>query len=439
METMDIVNLVLLFFLLASTMFFVASEFAIVKVRSTRIDQLVAEGNRKAMAAKRVVTHLDEYLSATQLGITITSLGIGWLGEPTVKHLIDPLFVKLHVPESIATVISFAIAFSIITFLHVVVGELAPKSVAIQKAETITMNFARPLIGFYRVMFPVIWALNHSARFITSLVGIKPASEGDIAHSEEELRMILTDSYKKGEINQSEFRYVNNIFEFDDRIAREIMVPRTEIHAFQKDDILEDIVGSLNNEQYTRYPVADGDKDTIIGFVNVKELLTASLRSGLKTDMPIRDYIKPIITVIETIPIHDLLVKMQKERIHIAVLLDEYGGTSGIVTVEDILEEIVGEIRDEFDTDELPEIRKLGDFHYILDAKMLLSEIEDLLGIHMDYPDVDTLGGWFLTHKIDAAIGDTLEEDGFIFTVQDAEDHHLLYIEVKKAQKINNH
>ena len=438
MGTMDIVNLVLLFFLLASTMFFVASEFAIVKVRSTRIDQLVAEGNRKAIAAKRVVTHLDEYLSATQLGITITSLGIGWLGEPTVKHLIDPLFERLHVPESIATVISFAIAFSIITFLHVVVGELAPKSVAIQKAEAITMNFARPLIWFYRVMFPIIWALNHSARFITSLVGIKPASEGDIAHSEEELRMILTDSYQKGEINQSEFRYVNNIFEFDDRIAREIMVPRTEIHAFQKEDTLEDIVDSLTNEQYTRYPVTDGDKDTIIGFVNVKELLTASLRNGLKIDMPIRDYVKPIITVIETIPIHDLLVKMQKERIHIAVLLDEYGGTSGIVTVEDILEEIVGEIRDEFDTDELPEVRKLGDNHYILDAKMLLSEIEDLLGIHMDYPDVDTLGGWFLTNKIDASIGDILEENGFTFTVQDAEDHHLLYIEVKKKLEEND-
>lgn len=436
METMDIVNIVLLLFLLASTMFFVASEFAIVKVRATRIDQLVAEGNRKAMAAKRVVTHLDEYLSATQLGITITSLGIGWLGEPTVKHLIDPLFEKLHIQDSVASIISFVIAFSIITFLHVVVGELAPKSVAIQKAETITMNFARPLIMFYRVMFPIIWALNHSARFITSLFGIKPAGEGDIAHSEEELRMILTDSYKKGEINQSEFKYVNNIFEFDDRIAREIMVPRTEIQTFQKDDILEDIVASLNNEQYTRYPVTDGDKDTIIGFVNVKELLTASLRSGLKTDMPIRDYVKPLITVIETIPIHDLLVKMQKERIHIAVLLDEYGGTSGIVTVEDILEEIVGEIRDEFDTDELPEIRRIGDSHYILDAKMLLSEIEDLLGIHMDYPDVDTLGGWFLTHKIDAAIGDTLEEDGFIFTVEDAEDHHLLYIEVKKTSEL---
>ena len=432
METTDIINLVLLFFLLASTMFFVASEFAIVKVRATRIDQLVAEGNRKALAAKRVVTHLDEYLSATQLGITITSLGIGWLGEPTVKHLIDPLFKALHISESIASIISFAIAFSIITFLHVVVGELAPKSVAIQKAEMITMNFARPLILFYRVMFPVIWALNHSARFITSLFGIKPASEGDIAHSEEELRMILTDSYKKGEINQSEFKYVNNIFEFDDRIAREIMVPRTEIHTFQKDDSLEDILESLTNEQYTRYPVADGDKDTIIGFVNVKELFTACLKTGLKTDLPIREYINPIITVIETIPIHDLLVKMQKERIHIAVLLDEYGGTSGIVTVEDILEEIVGEIRDEFDSDELPEIRKISDSHYILDAKMLLSEIEDLLGIQMDYPDVDTLGGWFLTHKIDAAIGDTLEEDGYTFTVQDAQDHHLLYIEVKK-------
>ncbi len=419
--------------LLASTMFFVASEFAIVKVRATRINQLIEEGNKKAIKAKRVITHLDEYLSATQLGITITSLGIGWLGEPTVKAIIEPLFIKLHIPESAATLISFVIAFSLITFLHVVVGELAPKTVAIQRAETITVNFAGPLIMFYRITFPIIWALNHSARFITGLIGIKPSSEGDLAHSEEELRMILSDSYQKGEINQSEYRYVNNIFEFDERLAREIMVPRTEIDVFQKEDTLEDILDQLYKQQYTRFPVADGDKDSIIGLINTKELMTACLKSGMKMDMPIEPLIKPIITVIESIPIHDLLIKMQKEQTHMAVLIDEYGGTSGLVTVEDILEEIVGDIRDEFDDDELPEIRKLGENHYIVDSKLLLSEINDLLGTHIDNPDVDTIGGWYLTRKMDVIVGDSIEEEGYIFTISEAEEYHILYIEIKKA------
>ncbi len=419
--------------LLASTMFFVASEFAIVKVRATRINQLIEEGNKKAIKAKRVITHLDEYLSATQLGITITSLGIGWLGEPTVKAIIEPLFIKLHIPESAATLISFVIAFSLITFLHVVVGELAPKTVAIQRAETITVNFAGPLIMFYRITFPIIWALNHSARFITGLIGIKPSSEGDLAHSEEELRMILSDSYQKGEINQSEYRYVNNIFEFDERLAREIMVPRTEIDVFQKEDTLEDILDQLYKQQYTRFPVADGDKDSIIGLINTKELMTACLKSGMKMDMPIEPLIKPIITVIESIPIHDLLIKMQKEQTHMAVLIDEYGGTSGLVTVEDILEEIVGDIRDEFDDDELPEIRKLGENHYIVDSKLLLSEINDLLATHIDNPDVDTIGGWYLTQKMDVIVGDSIEEEGYIFTITEAEEYHILYIEIKKA------
>ena len=426
-------NLIALFILLASTMFFVASEFAIVKVRATRINQLIEEGNKKAINAKRVITHLDEYLSATQLGITITSLGIGWLGEPTVKAIIEPLFIKLNIPESAATLISFMIAFSLITFLHVVVGELAPKSVAIQKAEAITVNFAGPLILFYRITFPIIWALNHSSRFIIGLFGIKPTSEGDVAHSEEELRMILSDSYQKGEINQTEYKYVNNIFEFDDRLAREIMVPRTEIDVFQKEDKIEDILEQLYNQQHTRFPVADGDKDSIIGLINTKELMAECLKSRMKIEMTIKPFIKPIITVIESIPIHDLLIKMQQEQTHMAVLIDEYGGTSGLVTVEDILEEIVGEIRDEFDDDELPEIRKLGEDHYIVDSKLLLSEINDLLGTHLDNPDVDTIGGWYLTHKMDVVIGDSIKEEGYIFTISEAEEYHILYMEIKKA------
>lgn len=217
---MEIVNLIFVAVLIALTAFFVASEFAIIRIRSSRVDQLIAEGNKTAISVKKVITHLDEYLSACQLGITLTALGLGWLGEPTVARLLEPLFVKWSIPSSVSHIVSVVIAFSLITFLHVVVGELAPKTLAIQKAEAVSFLFAKPLIWFYRIMFPFIWALNGSARLLTKAFGLEAVSENEMAHSEEELRIILSESYKSGEINQSEFKYVNKIFEFDDRLAR---------------------------------------------------------------------------------------------------------------------------------------------------------------------------------------------------------------------------
>ena len=224
------------------------------------------------------------------------------------------------------------IAFAFVTFIHVVVGELAPKTIAIQKAEAVTLYFAKPIIWFYRIMYPFIWFLNGSARVLVGIFGLKPASEHEVAHSEEELRILLSESYKSGEINKSELKYVNNIFEFDERIAKEIMVPRTEIATISVDSTFEDVLRTIKNESYTRYPVVDGDKDNIIGFINAKEFLTSHISQHHKK-LDIHSFINPIIRVIETIPIHDLLVKMQKERVHIAILMDEYGGTSGLVTV----------------------------------------------------------------------------------------------------------
>lgn len=422
--------------LIALTAFFVATEFAIVKVRVSRIDQLIAEGNKRAIAAKRVVTHLDEYLSACQLGITITALGLGWLGEPTVEKLLHPLFERFEIAESLTHILSFGIAFALVTFLHVVVGELAPKTVAIQKAEAVTMAFAAPIIWFYRVMFPFIWFLNGSARVLVGLFGLKPASEHEMAHSEEELRILLSESYKSGEINKNELKYVNNIFEFDERIAKEIMVPRTEMITIASDHTLAEIMQTIQTENYTRYPVEDGDKDNIRGFINVKEFLTASLTDRITPEnLDLDSFINPVIHVIESIPIHDLLVKMQKERIHIAILMDEYGGTSGLVTVEDILEEIVGEIRDEFDEDEVPEIRKLNDNHYILDSKLLIEDVNNLLGTDFEHEDVDTIGGWFLTQHMEAEIGTEIEADGFTFKVHEKDGHQLHYLEVFKRDR----
>ncbi|UII56788.1 hemolysin family protein [Cytobacillus spongiae] len=427
------INLFLIILLIALTAFFVATEFAIVKVRTSRIEQLVVEGKKGSLAAKKVVSHLDEYLSACQLGITITALGLGWLGEPTVEKLLHPLFEYFHLNATITHILSFGIAFAIVTFLHVVVGELAPKTIAIQKAEAVTLLFATPIIWFYRIMYPFIWLLNGSARVIIGVFGLKPASDHELAHSEEELRILLSESYESGEINKNELKYVNNIFEFDERIAKEIMVPRTEIVTVSIDDHFEDILHTIKDERYTRYPVVDGDKDNILGFINVKELLTvALLKENSERELQVKDFINPIIRVIETIPIHDLLIKMQKERKHIAILMDEYGGTSGLVTVEDIIEEIVGEIRDEFDEDEVPEIRKLKDNHYILDAKLLITDVNKLLFTDLSDEDIDTIGGWFLSHNFDAEVGSILEAEGYQFIVQKIDGHQIQYLEVKK-------
>ncbi len=433
---MDIVNLLLVAILIALTGFFVASEFAIIRIRSSRIDQLIAEGNKKAGAAKKVINNLDEYLSACQLGITITALGLGWLGEPTIEHLLKPLFLQYDLPTSVATVLSFSIAFITITFLHVVVGELAPKTVAIQKAEAVSLWFAKPLMGFYLIMYPFIWILNGSARFITGLFGFKPVSEHDLAHSEEELRIILSESYKSGEINQSEFKYVNKIFEFDNRIAKEIMVPRTEIVSLSIDAPIHEQLEIIKNEKYTRYPIVDGDKDHIIGIVNIKEIFTDLIHVENQKTFSIEKYVRPIIQVIESIPIHELLLKMQRERIHMAILIDEYGGTAGLVTVEDILEEIVGEIRDEFDADEVPLIQKMPDSRYIIDGKVLVTEINELLGLDIDDSDVDTIGGWVLTEQYDIKKGDFIEYGSYLFKVHEMESHHIRSVEISKVPQI---
>ncbi|MFX3624835.1 MAG: hemolysin family protein [Ectobacillus sp.] len=431
---MDIFNLAMVAALIALTGFFVAAEFAIVKVRSSRIDQLVSEGKRGALAAKKVTSNLDEYLSACQLGITVTALGLGWLGEPTVHHMLEPVLKDLNFSGAVASSISFIFAFSFITFLHVVIGELAPKTIAIQKAEQVTLMFARPLILFYKIAYPFIWALNGSARVVTGMFGLKPASEHEVAHSEEELRLILSESYESGEINQAEYKYVNNIFEFDNRIAKEIMVPRTEIVGLYADDSPQEHMSIIQNEKYTRYPVFGEDKDDIIGMVNVKDFFIQYINGKGVNTQHIRNFMRPVIEVMETIPIHDLLLQMQKQRIPMAILYDEYGGTAGLVTLEDILEEIVGEIRDEYDEDEQPPIQHISEHHKIVDGKVLITEVNDLLGLHMDEEDVDTIGGWIMMQNHEIEEGQSVEIDGYRLKVLAKDVHQIKRVEIQKMQ-----
>lgn len=430
------IYLIIFAILIALTAFFVATEFAIVKVRQSRIDQLVAEGKTGSQAAKQVTSHLDEYLSACQLGITVTALGIGMVGEPTFEFILHPMFESIGISTDYIHVFTIGAAFIIATFLHVVVGELAPKTIAIQKAEAVTLAFSKPIQIFYKILYPFIWILNGSARLLLKLFGMKPASEHELSHTEEELRLLLSESYKSGEINQNELNYVNNVFEFDDRIAREIMVPRTDIVGFELHASFEEVLTIVSEERYTRYPIFEGDRDNIIGFLNIKDFLTLGMKNRVSAEtFQLTHFVNPVIRTIETTPIHDLLQKMQRERIHIAILLDEYGGTSGLVTVEDILEEIVGEIRDEFDDDEIPEVRKLADQHYLVDATILLTDVEKLLFVEFNADGIDTLGGWYFTMDIELDMNKEIYYQGYTFSISQKEGHHIQYIEAKKSDK----
>lgn len=430
---MTTVNIIIFIALIILTAFFVATEFAIVKVRGSRIDQLVAEGHKGAKAAKHVTTHLDEYLSACQLGITVTALGIGMVGEKTFEFILHPMFEAIGLSTSLISAFTIGAAFLIATFLHVVVGELAPKTVAIQKAEMVTIAFARPIMLFYKLLFPFIWFLNGSARVIVGLFGLKQVSEHEMTHTQEEIRLLIAESNKSGEINNSEMKFVNKVFEFDDRLAREIMIPRTEMVAFSIDTPYDVILPRISQEKYTRYPIYEGDRDNVIGFFNIKDFLIQGLENPNKAKtFALKNFIKPVISVIETTPIKEVLQKMQKERIHMAILVDEYGGTSGLVTAEDIIEELVGEIRDEFDGDEIAHIRSIGEGHYIIDAKVLLHEVAELLNIPLENENVDTLGGWVFAQNTDLDINKVITHEGYNFVIKQKKGLVLQFIEVRK-------
>ncbi len=326
------------------TAFFVGAEFAILKVRMSRIDQLMAEGNKRAVISKKVASDLDYYLSACQLGITITALVLGALGEPTVEKMLHPLFERFAVPEAAATVLSYTIALAIVTFLHVVIGELAPKTLAIQFAENMTLLLATPLYWFGKVMYPFIFALNGASRGILGLFGVKPAGH-ETAHSEEELKLIVTQSYESGEINQTELAYLENIFAFDERVVKDIMIPGPQMVTLDTDMELTDILEVLDQYDYTRYPVKErGHENKIIGFINTKEMLT-SVAAGRQKK--IEEFIHTIPLFSESASIKDVLLKMQQSRVHMAIIQNELGHTTGLVTMENILEEIVGDIREE--------------------------------------------------------------------------------------------
>ena len=430
----SILNIILLIIFLGLTAFFVAAEFAVVKIRKSRINQLVDEGNKKAIIAQKVVSDLDYYLSACQLGITVTAIGLGAFTKPYVKHLMYPFFEWLNTPETLMNVLSYGIALAIVSYLHVVIGEMAPKTLAIQFSEQITLLLAPPLYYFGRIMYPFIQALNGTSRFLLKVFGVKAAGE-DQTYSEEELKIIMVQSFQGGEIDKQELQYMENVFSFDERVVKDVMVPRRDMIAIDKDMDSKEIIAILDEHNYTRYPVIeDNDKDKIVGFINANKLLSRIVTNRAAT---LNDFIRSIPYVFEQTPIQDALLKMQEERVHIAVVLDEYGGTSGILTIEDILEEIVGEIRDEFDADEVDEIQKTGENEFTINNRVLLEDLEDRFGLEfIDSDEIDTIGGWLLQEGLKIAEevypGLEIQQDNHLWIIGDVENYHIKEIIFKE-------
>ncbi len=430
MDSILILNLFLVTILIALTALFVGSEFSMIRVRQSRIDQLILEGNKNAVLTKKISEHLDYYLSACQLGITVTALGLGWLGEPTVERILHPVFENFGIGEPTASVLSFAIAFASITFLHVVLGELAPKTLAIQYSEKMALFFSRPLILFGKIMNPAIWLMNGSAQALLRLFGVEPAGH-EQAHSEEELKIIMNQSYQSGEINQTELSYMQNIFSFDERQAKDVMIPRTQMETISLEMDHDDLMEIVREHQYTRYPVTEvGDKDDIIGFVNIKEMLTNfTINNNLKESINVHE----IPFVVEGSLIQNVLLTMQRQQVHMAIVIDEYGGTAGVITMEDILEEIVGEIRDEFDVDEADEIKALDAHNYLLNGRVLISDLEERFGIVFeDSEDVDTIGGWVQMMNTEIGEGESLNLPTHTITVIEMENHQIITVQLTR-------
>jgi CBS domain containing-hemolysin-like protein len=432
-----ILGLIITLLLVLANAFFVAAEFAIVKVRASQIELRVQAGSRMARMAQSLITHLDEYLSATQLGITLASLGLGWVGEPIVARIvIGGMNLLGYTPDpELAHKIALPVAFIFITFLHIVFGELAPKSLAIQRSEATTLIIAYPLRIFYLVLKLPIMALNWVANKTLRVFGIEPVSEHH--HSGEELRLLLEQGREGGALEESEHELIANVFEFGDTIVKEVMIPRTAIIGLDITHPPEELIKIVIEDGYTRMPVYDGSIDNIVGVVYSKDLITLLTHDNL---IVLQDLLRPPYFVPETKLISELLREFQTRKIHLAIVVDEFGGTAGLVTMEDILEELVGEIQDEYD-DELSGIEKVDDSTYLVNASMSISDVNDIVeGLQLpEGEDYTTIGGlvnkWF-GHIPEA--DESYERDSVRMTVLKTINRRVVQVKIEDLRTDQN-
>ena len=404
-----LLKMLLVLFLVFLNGFFVAAEFAIVKIRDTQLTPLVTKGHRRAKIARRLVGNLDAALSATQLGITLASLGLGWVGEPAFAKILEPIARSLGIesPELQHT-FSFIVAFSIITFLHIVFGELAPKSMAIQRPLPVTLWIAQPLEWFYKISFPAIWALNHTALWLLRQVGIEPASEAEMVHSQEELRLMVAASQDHSGATSLGKQVVLNALDLTRREAREVMRPRGEIVALDTTASISECLDIAEKTRYSRFPLCeDGDIDRTLGVIHFKDLFAMRLKARKGADLlPVA---RKIVYVPPSCRLERLLQLLLDRKLHFSTVVDEYGGTLGIVTLENILEELVGQIQDEFDQ-EKPLIEKVGD-EWRIDGTLPLHDLSELVGEPLEESDEIATSSGYVTHRLGGfpKTGDTFE------------------------------
>jgi len=384
-----ILGILLAVFLVLLNGFFVAAEFAIVKVRETRIAELARDGIPSAKLASHAIHHMDAYLSATQLGITLASIGLGWVGEPTIARLLDPIFIRMEVSEATAKGISFAIAFTLVSAAHIVFGELAPKSWAIQKSENVTLKLIYPLHWFYILFKPIIFVLNGFAGKFLKLMGIEPAHGHENVHSGDELRMLMQSSGDSGVLNEVEVELAGRVLGFAEKSVDDVMVPRVDIVALDATRPLSENILIAQTKPFSRYPVYNGDQDDVIGFVHIKDLM----KLAPDAEASIESVVRPPMYVPESKALDQMLRDFQREKTHIAIVMDEYGGTSGLVTMENVIEQIVGDIVDEYD-DEPGAFQELSSTEWRVSGRTRLADINDKLGINLASHDNDTLAGY---------------------------------------------
>jgi len=400
--------------------FFVAAEFALAKVRPTQIDTAIEGGDRRGRLARHMLDHLDAYLSATQLGITLASIALGWVGEPAFAWLLEPAVSRLPgASPALLHSISLTAAFATVSILHIVFGELVPKSIAIRAPRGTTLWTSVPLYAFYWLAFPAIWLLNHAANGILRLLGLRPLSERELGHTEEELRLLLA-SRQAAQLSEEKRALLGNVFELFERVARQIMVPRADVVFLSTARPLAENLAIARASGHTRFPLCDGDLDHVVGVVHIKDLFRAE---SLPVDL--LHLARPVQFVPETTPLDKLLARMRGAHLHLAAVVDEYGGVAGVVTLENVIEEIVGPIQDEFDV-ERPELVDRGGGVYQVSGAMLVVDLEDELGVELSERDEDTVAGLVLSELgRRPRVGDRVEVAGLRLEVIDVQGHRI--------------
>jgi putative hemolysin len=408
----DALGLLAILLLILLNGFFVAAEFAVVRIRRTRVDELVARGDRSAPWIQRAVRDPGRFLATTQLGIAVVGLGLGWLAEPVVAGLIEPslnlLPIRWH--PGVAFGVSASLAFALTTFLLVVVGELTPKAIALQDPERTARLVVRPVLAAASLLRPIIWLLNSTGLLLARLLGVRAPSKKDLAHSVEELKMLVSASAESGVVRDDEEEMVHAVLDFGDTPVRQVMVPRTEVIALPAEASLESILQTLTAQPVTKLPVYEADLDHVIGVVHLQDVLPARRRSNASS-LTARDLMRETLFVPDTVRISNLLRRFRSRRQHLAIVLDEYGGTAGLVTLEDLLEEIVGEVRDPFDDE--AEIQPLQDGTVLIDGLTPIEELNTRFELALHDPHYDTIAGFILGRLGRMArVGDTITAEG---------------------------